>query len=161
MPRNRRFTKTLWNGVDLIVDGGYRTSSNNLRSWVRLAVTPLLFLRQRVSANMVAHSRLSVKNSIFGLPSTILTGVDFYDYGYVQDHRNVQGAIQSTLMIFRKNHCAYWQQTIGITSDHDFSYGGRIQAHQRYRERCIEQALGARSIFLRTPRLGAAGHQRS
>jgi len=52
------FTKTLWNGVDLVVDGDTATSSNNLLSWVRQAVIPSSFLRQRDSANMVAHSQI-------------------------------------------------------------------------------------------------------
>jgi iron complex outermembrane recepter protein len=121
------FTKTLWNGAELIVDGGYR---NKQTQSAFLDGTDLFFF-SFVNATLRTWSltpRLSIKNSIFGLPSTILTGVDFYDYSYVQDHRNVQGAIPiHTYDLGQKSLGAYWQQTIGILPTTDFSYGARIQ----------------------------------
>ena len=69
-----------------------------------------------------------MKNLIFGMPSNILTGIDFYDYGYTQDHRNVQGAIPiHTYDLSQQTLAAYWMQTIGLLPSTDFSYGGRIQ----------------------------------
>jgi iron complex outermembrane receptor protein len=54
--------------------------------------------------------------------------VDFYDYNYVQDHRNVPGAIPiHTYDLSQQTLGAYWQQTIGLLPTTDFSYGGRIQ----------------------------------
>ena len=123
------FTKTLWNGVDLIVDGGYRNKQQQSAFLGAPGSNPFFF--SFVNASLQTWSltpRLSVKNSIFGLPSTILTGADFYDYGYVQDHRNVQGAIPiHAYDLSQKSLAAYWQQTIGILPTTDFSYGGRIQ----------------------------------
>jgi len=121
------FTKTLWNGAELIVDGGYRNKQT--QAAFLDGTDPFFF--SYVNATLQTWSltpRLSIKNSMFGLPSTILTGVDFYDYNYVQDHRNVPGAIPiHTYDLSQQTLGAYWQQTIGLLPTTDFSYGGRIQ----------------------------------
>lgn len=121
------FTTTLWNGAELIVDGGYRNKQT--QSAFLDGTDPFFF--SFVDATLQTWSltpRLSIKNSIFGLPSTILTGVDFYDYSYAQNHRNVQGGIPIHIYdLSQQSLGAYWQQTIGILPTTDFSYGGRIQ----------------------------------
>jgi iron complex outermembrane recepter protein len=121
------FTKTIVNGVDLIIDGGYRNKQTDAAFLD--GSDPFFF--SFVNATLQTWSltpRLSIKNTIFGLPSTILTGVDFYDYGYVQEHRNVQGAIPiHTYDLGQQSLGAYWQQTVGILPTTDFSYGARIQ----------------------------------
>ena len=121
------FTRTLWNGADLIVDGGYR----NKRTQADFLDGTDPFFFSFVDATLQTWSltpRLNIRNSIFGLPSTILTGIDFYDYSYVQDHRNVQGGIPIHVYdLSQQSLGAYWQQTIGLLPTTDFSYGGRIQ----------------------------------
>ena len=121
------FTRTLWNGADLIVDGGYR----NKRTQADFLDGTDPFFFSFVDATLQTWSltpRLSIKNSIFGMPSTILTGVDYYDYSYVQDHRNVAGGIPIHVYdLSQQTLGAYWQQTIGLLPTTDFSYGGRIQ----------------------------------
>jgi iron complex outermembrane recepter protein len=123
------FTKTLWNGADLIVDGGYRNKQTQAGFLGAPGSDPFFF--SFVDATLQTWSltpRLSIKNSMFGLPSNILTGIDFYDYGYVQDRRNVQGAIPiHTYDLSQQTLAAYWQQTVGLLPSTDFSYGGRIQ----------------------------------
>ncbi len=123
------FTKSLWNGADLIVDGGYRNKQTQAGFLGAPGSDPFFF--SFVNATLQTWSltpRLNVKNSILGLPSNILTGIDFYDYNYVQDHRNAQGAIPiHSYDLSQQSVGAYWQQTIGILPTTDFSYGGRIQ----------------------------------
>jgi iron complex outermembrane receptor protein len=123
------FTKSLWNGADLIVDGGYRNKQTQAGFLGAPGSDPFFF--SFVNATLQTWSltpRLNVKNSILGLPSNILTGIDFYDYDYVQDHRNAPGAIPiHTYDLSQQSLGAYWLQTIGILSTTDFSYGGRIQ----------------------------------
>ncbi len=85
------FTKSLWNGATLIIDGGYRDKQQ--QSGFLGDPTGFFdpFFFTFVNANLQTWSftpRLSMKNLIFGMPSTILTGIDFYDYGYVQDRGN-------------------------------------------------------------------------
>lgn len=121
------FTRTLWNGADLIVDGGYR----NKRTQADFLDGTDPFFFSFVDATLQTWSltpRLSIRNSILGMPSTILTGIDFYDYSYLQDHRNVLGGIPiHAYDLSQQTLGAYWQQTIGLLPTTDFSYGGRIQ----------------------------------
>ncbi len=121
------FTRTLWNGADLIVDGGYR----NKRTQADFLDGTDPFFFSFVDATLQTWSltpRLSIKNSMFGMPSTILTGIDYYNYGYVQDHRNVAGGIPIHVYdLSQQTLGAYWQQTVGLLPTTDFSYGGRIQ----------------------------------
>lgn len=77
------FTKTLWNGAELIVDGGVRKKDTQGAFFgTGAAASPLpSFSSTYNDATLQTWSitpRLSVKNSIFGLPSQILTGIDYY-----------------------------------------------------------------------------------
>jgi iron complex outermembrane receptor protein len=141
------FTKTLWNGAELIVDGGYKNKQQ--QSAFLDGTDPFFF--SFVNATLQTWSltpRMSIKNSMFGLPSTILTGVDFYDYNYVQDHRNVQGAIPiHTYDLSQQSLGAYWQQTIGLLPSTDFSYGGRIQRTHVTATDTLNNAAGCAAEF--------------
>jgi iron complex outermembrane receptor protein len=123
------FTKTLLNGVDLIVDGGVR---NKKQQGGFFGTTPLpSFASTYVDANLLTWSitpRLSIKHSISGLPSSILTGIDYYDATFNQD----RGAFKGVPPIHRydlsqQTLAGYWQQTIGLLPTTDFSYGARVQ----------------------------------
>jgi iron complex outermembrane receptor protein len=138
------FTKTLWNGAELIVDGGYRNKQT--QAAFLDGTDPFFF--SYVNATLQTWSltpRLSIKNSMFGLPSTILTGVDFYDYNYVQDHRNVQGAIP--IHTYDLSHrFVLWRPDSG---------------HPCYRDRPVEQRSRLRRGILLRHAGGAAGHHPS
>ena len=72
--------------------------------------------------------RLSIKNVIFGMPSAILTGVDYYDATYNSDRPLFKGAAPIHVYDLQQRTIAgYWQQTIGLLPTTDFSYGGRLQ----------------------------------
>ena len=80
------FTKTLLNGVDLIVDGGVRDRKNQAAFF-----SP--FANSYVDAHLQTWSitpRLSIKNMIFGMPSAILTGIDYYDATFHQERPRIQ-----------------------------------------------------------------------
>jgi len=119
------FTKMLANGVELIVDGGVRDKKQ--QSEFFFAGVPYAYVDTHMQTWSLTP-RLSIKNPVFGLPSAILTGIDYYDATYHSSRPEAQGAppldvydgAQTTL-------AAYWQQTIGILPSTDFSYGARIQ----------------------------------
>src|SRR5258706_6861902 len=77
------FTKTLWNGAELIVDGGVRDKKQQAGFF---GATPFpSFSSSYVDTTLQTWSltpRLSIKNPIFGIPSDILTGIDYYDATY-------------------------------------------------------------------------------
>jgi iron complex outermembrane recepter protein len=143
------FTKTILNGVDLIIDGGYRNKQQQAAFLGAPGGDPFFF--SFVNATLQTWSltpRLSIKNTVFGMPSTILTGIDFYDYAYVQDHRNVQGAIPiHTYDLSQQSLGAYWQQTIGIVPSTDFSYGARIQHTSVTAKDILNNAPGCAAEF--------------
>jgi iron complex outermembrane recepter protein len=123
------FTKIVANGVELIVDGGVRDKTQQAGFFGSL---PLMdFNASYVDTSLVTWSltpRLSIKNPMFGLPSAILTGIDFYDANYHSNRSQLQS--DPPLDIFDGRQvtlAAYWQQTLGILPTTDFSYGARIQ----------------------------------
>ena len=80
------FTKSLWNGAELIVDGGVRDKKQQAGFF---GDTPApSFASSYVDTTLQTWSltpRLSIKNPILGIPSNILTGVDYYDATYHSD----------------------------------------------------------------------------
>src|SRR6267378_911466 len=81
------FTKTLMNGVDLIVDGGVRDKKQQAAFF-----NP--FGNSYVDAHLQTWSitpRLSIKNVIFGMPSQVLTGIDYYDATFHQERPTDRG----------------------------------------------------------------------
>lgn len=123
------FTKTLMNGVDLVVDGGWRERDS--QSAFFGSVPTISFSSTYNDAALQTWSitpRLSIKNALFGLPSTILTGIDYYDMTF----REARGAYQGVdpyhiYNIDQQTVAGYWQQTIGLLPTTDFAYGARVE----------------------------------
>jgi iron complex outermembrane recepter protein len=123
------FTKTLMNGVDLIVDGGYR--KRDTQSGFFGAVPTISFASTYNDAALQTWSitpRVSVKNTIFGLPSTVLTGVDYYDATFNQQRGAFKGVPPIHIYdLTQQTLAGYWQHTIGLLPTTDFAYGARAQ----------------------------------
>ena len=124
------FTKMLTNGVDFIVDGGVR---NKKQQSGFFGDTPLpSFASTYVSADLTTWSitpRLSIKSNISGMPSSILTGIDYYDATYHQDRGAFQGLPPWHMYdLAQQTLAGYWQQTVGLLPTTDFSYGARVQS---------------------------------
>jgi iron complex outermembrane receptor protein len=123
------FTKTLWNGAELIVDGGVRDKE---QQGAFFGATPLpSFASSYVDTTLQTWSltpRLSIKNPILGIPSNILTGVDYYDANYHSNRSEFNGFAPVHVYDLRQQTLAgYWQQTVGLVPTTDFSYGARAQ----------------------------------
>lgn len=118
------FTKSLWNGADLIVDGGVRDKKQQATFFASYG-------NSAVDSHLQTWSitpRLSIKNPIFGLPSTILTGIDYYDAAYDSLRGTMLGGAPiHTYNLSQQTLAGYFQQTLGILPSTDFSYGGRVQ----------------------------------
>ncbi|RZN29437.1 TonB-dependent receptor, partial [Bradyrhizobium sp. Leo121] len=123
------FTKTLLNGVDLIVDGGYRQKDTQ---GAFFGTSP--FISAASTYNDAALQtwsitpRLSISNSIFGIPSSILTGIDYYDATFHQQRGAFRGVPPiHTYDLSQQSLAGYWQHTVGLLPTTDFSYGARVQ----------------------------------
>jgi iron complex outermembrane receptor protein len=118
------FTKTLMNGVDLIVDGGVRDKKQQSAFFNT-------FGNSYVDAHLQTWSitpRLSIKDVMFGMPSAILTGIDYYDATFHQERPTDKGKTPiHTYDLHQQTLAGYFQQTIGLLPTTDFSYGGRLQ----------------------------------
>ncbi len=148
------FTKTLWNGAELIVDGGVRKKDTQSAFFGTVpAASPLpSFSSTYNDAALQTWSitpRLSVKNSIFGLPSQILTGIDYYDATFNQERGAFRGlAATHTYDLSQQTVAGYWQQTLGLLPTTDFSYGARVQnTSLSARDRYDPNAPGCAAFF--------------
>ena len=159
------FTKTVMNGVDLIVDGGYRQKDTQ-GGYFGTVFAPS-FASNYVEARLKQWSitpRISVRNVVFGMPSQILTGIDYYDAVYHQDQSSFQGMLPTHRYdLNQKSIAGYWQQTIGIEPTTDISYGGRIQnmrldARDTFDPFASPFAFGIQGLPLRTEETQYALH---
>lgn len=118
------FTKTLWNGAELIVDGGVRHKLQQGSFFGTFADNYV----DSVLTTWSVTPRLSIKNDIFGLRSNILTGIDYYDAKYNSDRSKSNGLPPiHAYDLSQRTVAGYWQQTIGVLPTTDFSYGARVQ----------------------------------
>jgi iron complex outermembrane receptor protein len=143
------FTKSLWNGADLIVDGGVRDKKQQLGFFGSLPGSS--FASTYVDASLLTWSitpRLSIKNTVFGIPSSILTGIDYYDATFHQDRSNFKGFAPIHMYdLAQQTVAGYWQHTIGLLPTTDFSYGARVQnTNLSARDRYDPTAPGAFDI---------------
>jgi iron complex outermembrane receptor protein len=124
------FTKTIVNGVDLIVDGGVRDKKQQGAFYFTPTPVPS-FSSSYVDADLQTWSitpRLSVKSSLFGMPSSLLTGIDYYDATFRQNRSAAQGLATSHVYNLNQQTAAYYfQHTLGVVPTTDVSYGARVQ----------------------------------
>jgi iron complex outermembrane receptor protein len=123
------FTKTLWNGAELIVDGGVRDKKQQAGFFGAMPVPS--FASSYIDTTLQTWSltpRLSIKNPILGIPSNILTGIDYYDATYHSNRSQFIGfAPIHVYDLSQQTLAGYWQQTVGLLPTTDFSYGARAQ----------------------------------
>jgi iron complex outermembrane receptor protein len=120
------FTKWLGNGAELIVDGGVRNKDQQ-SAFFGESGTPF----NSVDSTLQTWSltpRLNIKNVMFGVNSTILTGIDYYDADYHSERPLFRGAAPIHVYdLGQQSLAAYWQQTLGLLPSTDLSYGARVQ----------------------------------
>ncbi|MGX1323010.1 iron complex outermembrane receptor protein [Bradyrhizobium sp. USDA 377] len=125
------FTKTLVNGVDLIVDGGVRDKKQQSAFFSSPTPVPALFTSTYVDAGLTTWSitpRLSVKSLLLGMPSQLLTGIDYYDANFQQNRGAGQGLAPWHNYALRQQTVAgYFQHTLSVLPTTDISYGARMQ----------------------------------
>ena len=125
------FTKTLVNGVDLIVDGGVRDKKQQSAFFAGPAPVPAFFTSTYVDSDLTTWSitpRLSVKSLLLGLPSQLLTGIDYYDASFQQNRGAGQGlAFWHTYDLRQQTVAGYFQHTLGVAPTTELSYGVRVQ----------------------------------
>jgi len=121
------FTKTIMNGVDLIVDGGVRDKKQQAGFFGNAITIPFNYVDTHLQTWSITP-RLSIKNNLLGMPSQVLTGIDYYDATYHSDRPLFRGAQPIHVYdLAQQSLAGYWQHTVGLLPTTDFSYGARIQ----------------------------------
>lgn len=148
------FTKTLWNGAELIVDGGVRKKDTQSAFFGAVPFASPLpsFSSTFNDATLQTWSitpRLSIKNAMFGMPSQILTGIDYYDATFNQERGAFRGVPAThTYDLSQQTVAGYWQQSLGLLPTTDFSYGARVQnTSLNARDRYDPTAPGCATFF--------------
>ena len=158
------FTKTLLNGVDLIVDGGVRDKKRR-RPSSRPVSSPLSLSSTYNDASLQTWSltpRLSIKNVMFGLPSSILTGIDYYDATFHQERPGVKGTPPThTYDLSQRTVAGYWQQTIGLVADDRFLLWRANPEHHPERQGSYYTIRRLRHVFYLRRSKPSAGQQRN
>lgn len=117
-------TKSVFNGIDFIFDGGVRSKQQQGAFFSA-------FGNQTVDSDLLTWSltpRLSITTPFLGLPSKILTGIDYNDATY--ESKRGQDFSVPPIHVYnlaQQSLAGYWQQTVSFLPTTDFSYGGRIQ----------------------------------
>ena len=125
------FSKTLVNGVDLIVDGGVRDKKQQSAFFSGPMPVPAFFTSTYVESHLTTWSitpRLNVKSLLLGMPSQLLTGIDYYDASFQQNRGAGQGlAAWHNYDLRQQTVAGYVQHTLGVAPTTDISYGARVQ----------------------------------
>ncbi|MBI3704489.1 MAG: TonB-dependent receptor [Rhizobiales bacterium] len=120
-------TRNLWAGTELIVDGGLRFRNDTAAAFLGGFDN---FLTTGLTTGSVTP-RITSEHTLFGLPSKVIAGIDFYDSIYQQDRGLHQGDPPIHSYRLRQRTLAgYGQDTIALLPTTDLAFGARVQQHR-------------------------------
>lgn len=159
------FTKSLWSGAELIVDGGLRHKQQQAGYFGDPAAAfPSVAYVDSDLQTWSVTPRLSMRNTFLGMTSNVLTGIDYYDATY-ESRRSalITDPPNHIYNLSQRTVAGYWQQTLGLLPTTDFSYGGRIQhmsldARDRFDPLAPSGSLAAQATPLKTDETNHALH---
>jgi iron complex outermembrane receptor protein len=122
-------THMLWQGTELIVDGGVRQKNQQAAFFSAFGSA----FDSGFKATLTAASftpRLTSQHNLGGMAGKLVAGVDFYDTTYGSDrsqHLNDRPIHRYDLT--QQTTAGYFQETIGVLPTTDFAFGGRVQGN--------------------------------
>jgi iron complex outermembrane receptor protein len=120
-------THMLWQGTELIVDGGIRYKNQESGFFSAFGS----FFDSGFKANLTSYSmtpRLLSQHTVGGMPGKLITGIDVYRSVYDSDRSNHLGDPPIHRYDLKQTTAAYYfQETIGVRPDTDFAFGGRVK----------------------------------
>ena len=130
-------THMLWQGTELIVDGGIRHKNQEAGFFSAFGS----IFDSGFKADLTSYSvtpRLLSQHVIGGMPGKLITGVDVYHSVYDSDRSNHLGEAPIHRYDLKQTTAAYYfQETVAVRPDTDFAFGARVQRN----------ALSARDQF--------------
>lgn len=131
------FTKSLWAGAELTMDGGVRRKFQQSQFYNYFPAPTFAFdPNSTAPANYVdtvmttasLTPRLNIAHRLFGIPGQLLTGVDFYNTQYNSDRSQAPGMPTIHHYDIRQTTAAlYAMNKAAVLPDLDISVGGRLQ----------------------------------
>jgi iron complex outermembrane recepter protein len=117
-------TRLLGNSLELILDGGVRNKKQQAFSSLSGSDSS----DDRELTNISFTPRFIGRQDLFGLPSKVIAGMDFYDAALRSDRsRLLSEAPIHRYDLNQRSVAVYWQQTLGVTAMTDVAWGGRLQ----------------------------------
>lgn len=133
------FTRMLDLGSELIVDGGVRRKDQE-GGFFGSGPTPFpwAFVDSRLTTVSLTP-RLNIDRTLFGMPSRILTGIDYIHADYDSDRYPSEGALMDRRYdITQTSLAGYWQQSVNVSHATEISFGGRLQRNEiKARDNCF------------------------
>jgi iron complex outermembrane recepter protein len=135
--------------VEFIIDGGVRRKDQQAGFFAPFAES---YVETDLTTSSITP-RLNITQPVLGLPSRILTGVDFYDTDYASDRSQFKGLDPIHMYEARQKSVAgYAQQTLSVSPTTDVSAGGRLQWNGTTASDVFDQnAPGGSSCFPSVP----------
>lgn len=120
-------TRMLAPGTELIVDGGVRLRNDKAAAF-------LGGFDNFISTDLASFSftpRINSEHRLFGLPSKVIAGIDFYDSTYNSDRGLHAGDPPVHSYHLRQRTLAgYAQDTVSLWPSTDLAFGGRVQQNR-------------------------------
>jgi len=118
------YTRTLLDGLELVIDGGARQKKQQTFSSISGFDTS-------DDRGLIAYSftpRFIAQSSVLGLPTKVIAGIDFYDATLNASRgAKLSDPPVHRFKLLQQSYGLYWQQTTGVTPSTDVSWGARLQ----------------------------------
>ncbi len=122
-------TRRIMPGVELILDAGMRRKEQRAGFFSNTGF-PFTYVDTALTT-MSVTPRVSIDTPLFGMPTRILAGIDYYDSAYGSDRSQFRGAAPIHIYdLDQRTLAGYWQQTMSLLPSTDFSFGARLQQNE-------------------------------
>jgi iron complex outermembrane receptor protein len=117
-------TRNLANGTELVVDGGVRQKYQQ-------AAAMLAGAENYIDTSLTTWSvtpRLTNQHNLFGMPSKVVAGLDFYEASYESDRSQRKGSAPiHRYDLGQRTLGTYAQETIALLPTTDIAFGMRVE----------------------------------
>jgi iron complex outermembrane recepter protein len=137
-------TRVLWQGTELVVDGGVRNKKQESGFFSAFGTDFNSGFKADLTSLSITPRVLS-QHVIGGAPGKLITGIDVYHSMYDSDRsRNLGEAPIHNYDLKQTTAAFYMQETIAVRPDTDIAFGGRVQNNSlTARDRFDPNAPGA------------------
>jgi iron complex outermembrane receptor protein len=120
-------TQTLWQGTELIVDGGVRQKNQQAAFFSAFgSIFDTGFQATLTAASFTP--RVTSEHNLGGMTGKLIAGVDVYDTTYGQDRsQHINSPPIHRYDLTQTTATGYFQETFGLLSTTDFAFGARLQ----------------------------------